>query len=390
MLPLEGLRVLDFSQNGDGPTCGLMLAEAGAAVIKIEPLHGDAFRGNAPSAFFNNVNRNKRGLALNLHPREGKEIAHRLASTADIVLESFTPGVADMLGIGYNELSKINPRIIYCSVSGFGQTGPYRHKPAYDPVIQAISGSMSVTGEPGRPPIRIAPAMIGNSTAFLAGYNILLAVIQREKTGRGQLIDAAFFDTALFFMSPFIANYLQSGFVMPKMGSANAMSTPYQCFQSADRYIFIGVSTDKFWQAFCKALALEDLASNPDFSRNASRLKHRTALISELSAILRKLPSAEILEKLEAASVPCAPVMEIPELPDNPQAQARSLFFNFEYPGAGRIKLTHIPGRPSAIEHVECTKAPMLGEHTRDILIEAGYSGAEIDALAARGVILRD
>ena len=219
MLPLKGLKVLDFSQNGDGPVCALMLAEAGAEVIKIEPPQGDPFRRGPTAITFYNINRNKRSLALNLQSAEGKNIAHRLASAADIVVESFTPGVADSLGIGYSELSKINPRIIYCSVSGFGQTGPYSQKPAYDPVIHAMSGLMAVTGEPGRPPIRTAPNIVGLPTAFLAAYNVLLAVMAREKTGRGQLIDASFFDTAIYLMAPFLSGYALTGFVMPKMGS---------------------------------------------------------------------------------------------------------------------------------------------------------------------------
>lgn len=389
MLPLEGLNVLDFSQNADGPACGLMLAEAGADVIKIEPLQGEAFRRGAAFILFYNINRNKRSLALNLHAAEGKEIAHRLASTADIVLESFTPGVADMLGIGYHELSKINPRIIYCSISGFGQTGPYRHKPAYDPVIHAISGLMAVTGEPGRPPVRVAPNIVGLPTAYLAGFNILLAVMAREKTGKGQLIDAAFFDTAVYFMAPFITGYALTGFVTPRMGSANPALTPYQCFQSADRYVFIGVSNEKFWQAFCRALGFNEMAGDRRYSSMEGRLLHRSELIEELSALLKEFPGDEILQKLEAAGVPCAPVQEIPEVLEDPQVKARQMFFDTEYPGVGPIRLARMPGRPGDMEPAKNTRAPLLGEHTQEILLKAGYSPAEIDSFAARGVILK-
>ena len=389
MFPLQGLKVLDFSHSGDGPICGLMLAQAGADVIKIESLQGDPFRHGLAAVAFYNSNRNKRSLALNLHAPGGREVAHRLASMADIIIESFTPGVADRLGIGYVEIDKINPRIIYCSVSGFGQTGPYSQKPAYDPVVHAMSGLMSVTGEADRPPVRIASNVVGLPTAFLAAYSVLLAIMSREKTGRGQLIDASFFDTAVYFMAPFIAGYALTGYVIPKMGSANPAFTPYQCFQSADRYVFIGVSNEKFWQAFCHALDLDDLSRDPQYSSMESRLAHRDGLVARIAAALRKLPGSEILKKLEAAGVPCAPVLEVPELLDDPQVTARGIFFDMDYPGVGKVKLANIPARPPGIDRIENVRAPMLGEHTAEILQELGYDSAGIDALEQKGVILK-
>ena len=389
MLPLKGLNVLDFSHAGDGPTCGLMLAQAGADVIKVEPLQGDPFRRGLTAVSFYNVNRNKRSLALNLQAPEGKEVAYRLASKSDIILESFTPGVAERLGIGYAEINETNPRIIYCSVSGFGQTGPYSLKPAYDPVVHAMSGLMAITGEADRPPVRIQSNVVGLPTAFLAAYGVLLAVMSREKTGRGQLIDAAFFDTAVYFMSPFIAGYALTGEVMSKMGSANPAFTPYQCFQSADRHVFVGVSNEKFWHAFCRALGLDDLSHNPDYSSMASRLAHRDHLVARISAALRVLPGDEILQKLEAAGVPCAPVLEVPELLNDPQVAARQIFFDMEYPGIGKIKLANIPARPSDIEPIENIRAPLLGEHTEEILAELGYDKAAIDSLEHKGVIFK-
>jgi crotonobetainyl-CoA:carnitine CoA-transferase CaiB-like acyl-CoA transferase len=390
MLPLSGLKVLDFSQNGDGPVCALMLAEAGADVIKIEPPQGEPFRRGAAAITFYNINRNKRSLALNLQSPEGKEIAHRMTSGADILVESYTPGVSDSLGIGYKEVSAGNPRIIYCSVSGFGQTGPYSQKPAYDPVIHAMSGLMAVTGEPGRPPVRMAPNVVGLPTAFLAAYYVLLAVMAREKTGLGQLIDASFFDTAVYFMAPFVAAYSLTGFIMPKMGSANAAFTPYQCFQCADRYIFIGVTNEKFWQAFCSALGLEKMADDPRYSGNDGRLTHRDELIDELGSVLIKLPADEILSKLEAAGVPCAPVAEIPEVLENPQVMSRQMFIDMPYPGTGNLKLTRLPGRASGIGPVKTVRAPQLGEHTREIMRQLGYSEIDIDSLTGKGVILGD
>jgi len=366
-----------------------MLAEAGAAVIKIEPLHGEPFRRGVTSTSFCNINRNKRSLALDLQFKEGKEIIHRLASGADIVVESFTPGVTDSLGIGYSELSRINPRIIYCSISGFGQTGPYSKRPAYDPVIHAMSGMMSITGEPGRPPVRLNPNVVGLPTAFLAAYNVLLAVMAREKTGRGQLIDVSFFDTAIYFMAPLIAGHALTGYATPKMGSASMIYAPYQCFQSADRWVFIGVTNDKFWQAFCHALALDEMASDPLYTSRESRLLNLDLLVEKLAASLRKIPGDEILRKLEAAGVPCSPVSEIPELLENPQVKERQMFFDMEYPGIGTIKLAHLPPGASDIGPVDNLRAPQLGEHTREILLEEGYTETDIDSLQAKGVILK-
>jgi crotonobetainyl-CoA:carnitine CoA-transferase CaiB-like acyl-CoA transferase len=389
MYPLQGLKVLDFSHAADGPTCGLMLARAGADVIKIESLQGDPYRRGAASAAFLNANRNKRGLALNLQSREGKDIAYKLATTADIVIESFTPGVAERLGIGYAELSEINPRIIYCSLSGFGHSGPYSRRPAYDPVTQAMSGFMATTGEEGRPPVRVAPGVIGLGTAFIAGWGIALALIARERTGKGQHIDAAFYDTAVFFMSNLIGGYTLTGFSIPRMGSASPVFVPYQCFETADRYVFIAVTHDRFWQAFCAALGLDELYGDPRYATGEARLTHRDELVTRLAEILKKLGSTDILAKLEAADVPCAPVMQIHEVIADPQVQARGMLSPMEYPGAGPLKVGNLPFHASDMRQPPETRAPLLGEHTQEILKELGYDSAGIDAFEQNGVILR-
>ena len=389
MLPLKGLKALDFSHAADGPTCGLLLAQAGANVIKVEPLQGEPYRSGPVSAAFYSANRNKRGLAINLQSPEGREIAQKLASTADIIIESFTPGVAERLGIGYAGINKLNPRIIYCSVSGFGQSGPYSQRPIYDPVIQAISGFMATTGEAGRPPVRVAPGVIGLGTAFVASWGIALAVIAREQTGRGQHIDAAFFDTAVFFMGFIIAGYSITGFTLPRMGSANPVFVPYQCFEAADRYVFIGITHDRFWQAFCSALSLEKLGGDERYKTAEGRLLHRDGLVAEVAAELRKLLSSEILAKLEAAGVPCAPVKEVSEVIDDPQVLARGMLMDMQYPGTGNMKLAGLPFKASGMEAPQPVRAPLLGEHTEEILAELGYGKAAIDSLEHNGVILK-
>ena len=389
MLPLKGLKALDFSHAADGPTCGLLLAQAGADVIKVEPLQGEPYRRGLTSSAFYNANRNKRGLAINLQSPEGREIARKLASTSDIILESFTPGVADRLGIGYADIDNLNPRIIYCSVSGFGQSGPYSQRPVYDPLIQAISGFMSTTGEAGRPPVRVAPGVIGLGTAFIASWGIALAVIAREQTGKGQHIDAAFLDTAVFFMSFIITGYSISGFTLPRMGSANPVFVPYQCFEAADRYVFIGITHDRFWQAFCSALGLDDLGRDERYKTAEGRLLHRDELVTEVAAELRNLLSSEILAKLEAADVPCAPVKEVSEVIDDPQVLARGMLLDMQYPGTGNMKLAGLPFKASGMETSQPVRAPLLGEHTEEILAELGYGKTAIDSLEHKGVILK-
>jgi len=388
LLPLEGLKVLDFSHAADGPMCGFMLAEAGADVIKIEPLYGDPYRmGGAASAFYN-ANRHKRGIALNLQMREGLEIALKLATSADIIIESFTPGTADAMGIGFEDINKINQRIIYCSLSGFGQTGPYSKRPAYDPVIQAMSGFMMTTGEPDTPPVRVGPGVIGLGTAFIAAYGILLAVMMRQKTEKGQHIDTAFFDTAVFFMSFFITGYSFTGLAMPRMGSSNPVFVPYQCFEAADRYVFIGVTQNSFWQGFCTAIGMEGLEKDPLFITNDRRLENRASLLKILVPAIREFKSDDLLARLESAGVPCAPVLEIPEVVEDPQVRARQMLYQTEYPVTGKMKVSHIPLKMSGFKPGEATRSPLLGEHTMEILEELGYAGDKIDSFIRNRVIL--
>jgi crotonobetainyl-CoA:carnitine CoA-transferase CaiB-like acyl-CoA transferase len=253
-----------------------------------------------------------------------------------------------------------------------------------------MSGLLSITGEADGPPVRIPSNIVGQPTAFLAAFGVLLAVIAREKTGKGQRIDAAFFDTAVYFMSALIAGYDLTGFVMPRMGSANPAFAPYQCFLTADRYVFIGVTNDRFWQSFCRALGLDELARNPDYASAEGRLVHRDELIKAVSTALRKLPSSEIIRKLEAASVPCSILQEIPEVLNDPQVAARQIFFDMDYPDVGRIKLANLPAWPSGIERVKTVRAPRLGEHSAEILRELGYDNVGIDALAQKRVILKN
>ena len=368
--------------------CGFILAEAGADVIKVEPPGGDPFRQGGVAAAFFNANRNKRSLAINLRKTEGLEIALSLAAGSDILLESFTPGTASTMGIGYKQINSINSRIIYCSISGFGQTGPYSRSPAYDPMIQAMSGFMAVTGEDGRPPVRMATGVIGLGTAFIAAYGILLAVMMREKDGKGRYIDAAFFDTAVFFMNPIITAYSLTGIPWVRMGSGHPFFVPYQCFKTADRYVFIGVTQKAFWHGFCRAIEMESLEKDPRFITNERRIEHRSDLLKILEPAISKLDSADLLSRLENEGVPCAPVREVKEVINDPQVKERSMLSQFEYPGAGNMLVSSLPLKMSGLEPPEGKRPPLLGEHNEEILLELGYSRDKIDALRRDGIIL--
>ncbi len=251
MLPLDGVKVLDLSHAAAGPCCTMLLADMGADVVKIEPFAGETFRYAGGGTMFVNLNRNKRDVVLDLRSLEGRQIALKLAAKADVLVESFTPGTVDRLGLGYDAISQINPRIIYCSISGFGQNGPYRERPGYDPLAQAMSGMMLATGEPDRPPVRTAASTIDFGAGMFGAYAIAVALLHREKSVKGQKIDVALLDTAVFYMAHFITSYALTGQNPPRLGSANLGFVPYQVFEAKDRFIFIGVSTERAWKGFC-------------------------------------------------------------------------------------------------------------------------------------------
>jgi len=244
------------------------------------------------------------------------------------------------------------------------------------------------TGEEGRPPVRVGPGVIGLGTAFIAAYGILLAVIMREKSGRGQQVDAAFFDTAVFFLNSFITGYSLTGLSMPRMGSGNAAFVPYQCFETADKPVFIGVTQNAFWKGFCRAAGMEALENDPRFDSNDKRLAHRKALLAILVPAIREFKSGALLARLEAEGVPCAPVQQIPEVIEDPHVRVRQMLYQLEYPGLGKLTVPHIPLRMSAFKPDEAKRPPLLGEHSVEILLELGYSQEKIDALRRDGIIL--
>lgn len=387
--PLDGVKVVDLSHVQSGPICAMVLGDMGAEVIKVESFAGDQFRLPMEGAHFVNFNRNKRGIALDLKKREGKDIVLKLAKKADVFVENFLPGAMDRLGLGYETISQLNPKIIYCSISGFGQTGPYRERPAYEPILQAMSGIMDTTGEPERPPVRIRPAMIDYCTGMNAAFGIVVSLIQREKTGKGQRIDVALLDVAINAMSPYVTQFKRTGELPKREGSAQPTAAPFQAFETCDGLIYIGAGTDEMWRNLCQALGLEELGGNPRYATRQGRIQHRVELAQAVNRVTKEYESQKLENKLLAMDVPCAKIRSIGEIIQEPHVQSRGLLEEADYPTMGKIVTMKTPiffsGEPTPTR----LRAPLLGEHTREVLIELGYSDQEIEDLITKRIVIQ-
>ncbi|MEM1620021.1 MAG: CoA transferase [Fervidicoccaceae archaeon] len=392
-LPLSGVRVLDFSRVLAGPFATMILGDLGADVVKVEPPQGDDTRYWSPpeirgiAAYFLSTNRNKRSIVIDLKKPESRLVVERLAKWADIVVENFRPGVAERLGIDYATLSRINPKIIYCSISGFGQTGPYREKPAYDLIIQALSGHMSITGEPGRPPVKFGVPITDLTSGMMAVIAILAALHQREKTGVGQYIDVSMLDTQVYLLVNQAYNYFATGRDPERLGSAHPNIAPYQVFTTSDGYVAVAVGNDKLWVDFCKALGRQDLLENPRFKTNELRVTNRRELVEEIEKIFSRMTTSEVVELLERAGVPCGPVKKISEVLSDPQVLHRGMVTKMRHPVYGEVPALGVPLK-SSVTGFEIRRAPPLkGEHTREVLREVGFTDEEIESLIAMGVV---
>jgi len=380
---LTGITVLDLSHALSGPFGTMLLTELGADVIKVEPPGGDHFRPTNGGATFAVVNRNKRSICIDLKKPDAAQIMQRLIGKADVFLETFTPGAAERLGYGYDDVRAIKPEIIYCSISGFGQTGPYRELRGYDAVAQAMSGVMAATGEPDRAPVRVGPSMIDMGTGMYAVIGILDALRTRDQTGQGARLEFNLFESALSWMSQSIARYSQTGIVPPRTGSALATFSPYQVFNGRDGLIFIGASTQKFWERLCQALDLERLISDERFADMPARVANRQALTEIIEETLSQTSNEDILERLRTAHVPCAPVLSVDGVVADPHVAARGTLTPLTDPAIGNILQTRMPigdGEPPRA-------APQLGEHNRDILSEIGFGEVEIDGFFRNEVV---
>ena len=385
---MQDIKVVDLSHALAGPFCTMLLADMGAEVIKIEHPHGDHFRAAISGGYNAAVNRNKRGICLDLKQDAAKEVVRRLIKRGDVVMESFTPGTIDRLGLGYEVAKEINPGIIFCSISGFGQTGPYRDLPGYDVIAQAMSGIMMCTGQPDGPPARIGPSVIDIGAGMYTVIGILQALMERERTGQGQRIEVSLLETALSWMAPFIARYSISGELPGRIGSALDAFSPYQVYKAKDKYVFIGASTELSWGALCEILNLEPLIDDPRFSSMENRIDNRSELNELIEKALTELTADEVVTKLRKARVPCSPVMTLAESLEDPHIKERGLFTELNHPEYGPIIQTRTPIVRSGKMPEIRSGAPLLGQHTLEVLTMLEYSESEIEDLISSGVAI--
>jgi crotonobetainyl-CoA:carnitine CoA-transferase CaiB-like acyl-CoA transferase len=393
MRPLEGLLVVDLTRALAGPYCTMMLADLGARVVKIEsPEGGDDTRGWGPpflggeSAYFLSVNRNKESVTLNLKHPEGIQVLHRLLGRADVLVENFRPGVMDRLGLGYRELHGRYPRLVYCSISGFGQDGPYREKPAYDLILQGMGGIMGITGEEDGPPVKVGVAIADIAAGMFAAYGILAALWARERTGRGQLVDVALLDGQVAWLTYAAANYFATGEDPKRMGSAHPNLAPYQAFRTRDGYLNVAVGSEAIWQRFCEVVD-PSLRDDPRFRTNADRVRNRAALTPLLEARFREKTTAQWRDLLDQAGVPNGPIYRISEVFRDPQTLHRQMKVTLAHPTAGEVTVTGVPVKLSDTPGDVRTPPPLLGQHTEAVLAELGYRPEEVARLRAEGAI---
>ncbi|MCW4039559.1 MAG: CoA transferase [Candidatus Bathyarchaeota archaeon] len=391
---LDSITILDLTRYLAGPYCSMILGDLGAEVVKIErPKTGDGSRQWGPpfihgeSAYFLSINRNKKSVTINLRTEKGCEIVRKMASTYDVLIENYRPGIVQKLGLDYETLNKINPQLIYCSISGFGQTGPYREKPSYDIVGQAMGGLMSLTGEENRPPVKIGVAISDIFAGMYAAIGILSALITRKQTGQGQMIDVSLLDGLVSILSHQAGNYLVSGVDPKRLGSAHPTIAPYQAFQAADSYFVIAVGNDALWRRFCQGVNLSELMTDPRFATNPDRVKNRDELTQILNTFFQKKTAQEWLSLIEKAGVPCGPVLQLSEVFTDPQVLHRKMVEEIEHPSAGHIKVVGTPLKLSSTPASIRTPPPILGEHTTIILQSLGYTPSEIAELIKSKVI---
>jgi formyl-CoA transferase/CoA:oxalate CoA-transferase len=395
---LEGLRVLDFSRVWAGPYCTMMLAELGADVVKVEhPPGGDETRHYPPffvegeSAYFASFNRGKRSVAVDLKRTEGRAVVHRLATHADVVVENFSPGVTARLGIDYPTLAALNPRLVYCSISAFGQTGPYRARKGYDPILQGMSGIMSLTGEAERPPVRVGVAIADLSGALFGAFSIVTALLARAHGGPGRYIDVALLDSQVALLAVKAAEALHHGTRPQRWGAGDPHRVPSGAYETRDGRWLVVIAGEQHWPGFCRAIGRPDLADDPRAHTVKDRLAHREELEAIFVPIFRSRTAEAWQAILDRHDVPAGPVQELPEVFTHPQVVAREVVKTYEHPRVGAVRGIDMPYRFSGAPPRVLAPPPALGQHTREVLADvAGLSPEAIATLIRSGAVRTD
>lgn len=390
---LQGLTVIDFTQIGAGPTCTMLLADMGATVIKVEPPGGELGRGLGPgwigddAALFHGFNRNKLGVALDLKCAAGVAVARRLVAGADIVVESMRPGVMERLGLGHAQLAPANPTLIYCSISAYGQDGPYASRAGVDGILQADSGLMSLIGLPDGEPCKVQAPVVDVMTGYVACVGILARLARRDRDGEGGHLDVSLFSAALALQQSSLTSYCADGQLPRRVGSAAPYSAPNQAFRTADGWIMVAAYMPERWRRLCEVLGVEALADDPRFATSPLRVANRAAMVEALDRAFRTRSTESWLARLQAADILCAPVAGYDDVMAHPQLAANGMMQRIAHPTLGEIRM---PGFPinSARENARPARpAPACGQHTEAVLRKCGYSGDEIAALRASGAI---
>ena len=395
MKALEGISVLDLTRALAGPFCTLMLGDNGADVIKIEiPGTGDDTRQWGPpfiqgeSAYYLSINRNKRSLTLNLRDPKAKEIFLKMAGKADVVVENFTPGVMSRFGLEYQAVKAVNPKIVYCSISGFGQDGPYQNRPAYDQIMQGLSGLMSITGEPDGEAQKVGLAITDIGAGMWSAFGIMAALRHREIAGEGQYIDVSMLDAQVAWLTYQAAYFFANGEPPKRLGAAHPTLVPYQGFMCQDgKYINVAVGSERIWERFCQGIQRADLREDPDYASNGDRVANRGKLVPMLQELFLTRPLQHWVDDLQKVNVPCGPINDLADVFSDPQLLHRQMYLEMPHPTLGTIKQTGLPIKFSLTPGGLDRHPPLLGEHNQEILEGLGYSEADIKELADASVI---
>ena len=392
--PLKGIKVVELAQIMAGPTCGMLLADMGADVIKVEKLPGgdDTRSYSEPSiagesAAFMMLNRNKLGIAVNLKIPGGLEVVKRLLADADVVTENYRMGTLEKLGLGYEVLKELNPRLIYCAVSGYGRTGPYADKGGFDLIAQGFSGLMSVTGHPGGEPVKSGSPIADINAGILAALGIVSALLSRNATGKGQMVETSLMEAAIQQTYWQSAIYLATGVNPQPSGSGHILTAPYQAFPTKDGWINIGGANQANWERIATVIGLPKLIADARFKTNANRMAHQQELAELIAARTKTRTSADWILNLEASGVPVGPINQISEMLTDPQVEAREMVVEVNHPKAGKVKALGLPIKFSDTPGAVRSAAPLLGQHTRVVLMSLGYSDQEIKALEKSGAV---